>query len=154
MWVSSIVAILPSPLSWAVRPACLDRSAGTPALEFGIDVEGHDRAVLLVLAPRLARDAPHDLELVAVGILAVERLRDAVVRGASERARRGEHLRGIGQVLDGRDLPREVVEARRAARRARRRVAHREQPEVVVVVTAGRAHEHGPATQLVRDHLE
>ena len=35
---------------------------------------GMHRALVLVLAPGLARDAPHDLELVAVGIGAVERL--------------------------------------------------------------------------------
>src|SRR5687768_3643564 len=59
-----------------------DSGLGAPATHFRVHVEGQDRAVLLVLAPRFARDAPHDLELVAVRVGAVERLRDAVIGGA------------------------------------------------------------------------
>ena len=59
---------------------------------------------MLVLAPRLARDPPHDLELIAVRIPAVERLRDAVVARPSERAGRAERPRRLGEVLDRRDL--------------------------------------------------
>src|SRR5205085_3925644 len=53
------------------------RALGTPPAHLGVDVERHHRAMLLVVAPRGARDAPHDLELVAVGVGAVERLRNA-----------------------------------------------------------------------------
>ena len=74
-------------------------------------------ALVLELAPRLARDAPHDLELVAVGVGAVERLRHAVVRRAAERARLRQDLRGAGEVVDGRDLPGEVVQPGAARRR-------------------------------------
>ena len=89
-----------------------------------------------VLAPRLARHAPHDLELVAVGVGAVERLAHAVVGGAPEGPGRGQDSAAARQVLDGRDLPGEVVQPDRAARRARRVRSDGEQAEVVVVVPA------------------
>src|SRR6478752_2363530 len=98
MWVSSIVALL--------RPGFgSDRAARPPAPDLGVDVERHDGAMLLGVAPCLARDAPHDLELVAVRILAVERLGDAVVGRAAKGARLGQDTRGAGQVLDRRHLP-------------------------------------------------
>ena len=93
---------------------------GAPALELGVEVEWHHRALALVLAPRLARDAPHDLELVAVGVRAVERLAHAVVGRAAEGSLRLERLGGRGEIVDRRHLPGEVVQADRAARRARR----------------------------------
>ena len=96
-----------------------------------------------VLAPCLAWHLPHDLELVAVGVAAVERLAHAVVAGAAERPGLGERLCRGGEVLDRPDLPRQVVEAHRAARRARSRGADLEQAEVVMIATARRAHEGG-----------
>src|SRR4029078_2761932 len=49
-----------------------------------VDVQRHHRAVLLELAPGVARDAPHDLELVAIGVVAVERPRaDGVARATA-----------------------------------------------------------------------
>ena len=67
MWVSSIPSA-GKPSLTAVRPTSSRLAGRSPAPDLGIDVERHDRAVLLVVAPRLARHAPHDLELVAVGI--------------------------------------------------------------------------------------
>ena len=73
---------------------------------------------------------------------------------AAEGARLGQDARRVREVLDGRDLPGEVVEPDRPARRARRVRPDREQAEVVVVVAAGRPHEDGLATELVGDDLE
>src|SRR5260221_3346968 len=93
------------------------RRSTTESLELLLDVEGADHAPMLVLAPRLARNAPHHLELVAVGITAVERLRDAVVARSAERAGGRKDVPCLRQVRDRRDLPREVVQPNRAARR-------------------------------------
>src|SRR5262245_42570548 len=109
---------------------------------------------MLELAPELPRDAPHDLELVAVGVLSVERLRDAVVARAAERPDPTQLARRGREVLDRRDLPGEVIEAGRAARRPRRALADREQAQVVVVLPAARAHEHGTSAELARHDLE
>ena len=66
----------------------------------------------------------------------------------------GQEPRGIGEVLDRRDLPGEVVQPDRAARGARRLRPDREQAEVVVVVATARAHEDGLAAELAGDDLE
>src|SRR6185503_17884728 len=105
----------------------------------------------LGVAPRFARDAPHDLELVAVGIGTVERLGDAVVARATEGAGIAKLARGRGEVLDGRDLPGEVVQADRATRRTRRLRADREEAEIVVVVAVPGTHEHGATLDVVDD---
>jgi hypothetical protein len=81
----------------------------TPGPDLGVEVERQDRAVLFVLTPRLARDAPHDLELVAIGVVPIERLRDAVVRRPTESAGLGQDPSRVREVLDGRDLPGQVV---------------------------------------------
>jgi hypothetical protein len=54
-------------------------SRGTPATDLRVQVERQHDTLVRILAPRLARDPPHDLELVAVGVGAVERLAHAVV---------------------------------------------------------------------------
>ena len=58
-----------------------------PAGELAIEIKGFGGRLVLVLAPLVAGDHPHDLELVAVGVLAVQRLRGTVV-ALARRARR------------------------------------------------------------------
>ena len=77
-----------------------------------------------------------------------------MVGRAIQRAGRSEDLRRRGEVVDRRDLPREVVQAHRSARRARGVRADREQAEVVVVVTDRRAHEHRPSAEGALHDLE
>ena len=77
-----------------------------------------------------------------------------MVARAAEGAVLGEDPARVGEVLDGRDLPGQVVQTDRAARRTRRRRTDREQAQVVVVVATGRAHEHGLATELAGHDLE
>src|SRR4249920_440485 len=98
MWVSSIPSV--GKPSLTVRPSRSRLVRRSPAPDLGGDIERHDRAVLLVVAPRLARHAPHDLELIAVGIVPVERLRDAVVGGTAQGAGLGQEPGGIGEILD------------------------------------------------------
>src|SRR3990172_5810818 len=102
---------------------------GPEAGDLALDVERPYDTATLVLAPCLARHGPHDLELVAVGVAAVERLRNAVVAGAGERSGRRQLGGRGGQRLDRADLPGQVVEAGRAARRAGRGRADREETE-------------------------
>src|SRR3954452_20856589 len=82
-----------------------------PGCELSLEVEGADDCLVLEVAPRVAGDGPEDLELVPVGVLAVERLGDAVVGGADQRAQPAEGFGAGGQVGDRVDLPGEVVQA-------------------------------------------
>src|SRR3954452_678561 len=82
-----------------------------PGGELSLEVEGADDCLVLELAPRLAGDGPQDLELVALGVLAVERLGDAVVGRADQRAQPAEGVRSCREVGDRVDLPGKVVEA-------------------------------------------
>src|SRR3972149_6646675 len=90
---------------------------GPEAGDLALDVERPYDTATLVLAPGLARHGPHDLELVAVGVAAVERLRNAVVAGAGERSGRRQLLGRRSQRLDRAGLPGPAGEAGRAARR-------------------------------------
>ena len=79
---------------------------------------------------------PADLELDAVGVLGVERLRGAVVGGADERAVLGEHAADPLRARRACRPPRRGGRGRRCERPAVEspaRVADREQAEVVVV---------------------
>src|SRR5262245_14042172 len=102
----------PAPLASGSNPSgegCSGVSSGLRCPEpgdFRLDVERHHDAALLVLAPRLAGNPPHDLELVAIRILSVERFRDPVVTRSAERPGITEGPRRIGEILDRRDLPR------------------------------------------------
>src|SRR4029079_441557 len=162
MWVSSIVSVgngvvMAGAYAFAMfddRNSPAGSGLRTPGPDLRVQVERQDRAMLLVLAPRLARDAPHDLELVAVRVVPVQGLRDPVVRRATERAHLGQDPCRAGEVLDGRDLPRQVIEPDRSTRGARRVRTDREQSEIVVIGAAGRPHEDGLATHLVGDDLE
>src|SRR5450759_5561014 len=53
--------------------------------DLGVEVEGRHRGVVFVVTPLVAGDHPHDFELVAVEIMAVDRLRRSVVRLADVR---------------------------------------------------------------------
>jgi hypothetical protein len=108
---------------------------------------------VLELTPLLARDHPHDLELVAVGVVAVERLRRAVVALADEGTHAGERGASVGELADRRHLPCEVVEADAPALGPGRAGADREQAEVVVVLGALGLQEHGDVGD-ARDDLE
>src|SRR5262245_50892808 len=90
-----------------VPPKPLSAVAG----EIGGQVEPARDRVVLHVAPELARHRPHDLELDAVGIPRVQRLADAVVALADQRAEVCEPAAHIGEVADRIDLPREVIEA-------------------------------------------
>src|SRR5262249_49080136 len=109
----------PAPAARAARFASSSTSASSwhqcearlaPAGELGVAVERLDGCAMLVLPPVLAGDHPHDFDLVAVGVLAVQRLRGAVVALTDERAEARQRVPSLGQVVDRRDLPREVVE--------------------------------------------
>ena len=60
--------------------------AAPEAGDLALEVQGHDHAAAVVLAPLLSGDEPHDLELVAVGVGGVERFGGAVVAAAGEGA--------------------------------------------------------------------
>ena len=131
-----------------------DGRSGSPAPNLGLEVERHDGRLVLVAAPRLARDAPHDLEFVAVRISAVQRLADAVIRGAGQRTKLRQGLGHLGERLDRIDLPGKVVEPNRASRWTRRVGSDLEQAEVMVVAAGGRAHEGGPHPRWAAQLLE
>ena len=99
-------------------------------------MQRRDDGALLVLAPLLPGEEVHHLEFVPVGVVAIEALRRPVIGFADERIRAQEILAGLGQVLDRGDLPSEVVQTGRPARRARRIGADREQAQIVMVVRA------------------
>src|SRR6266566_1806311 len=84
----------------------------------------------------------------------VERFRDDVVTGAAQSAGLTQKPRGLGEILNRRDLPSEVIETDGAARRARRSGPDREQPQVVVVVLERAAHEDCLPAHLLTDDLE
>ena len=94
------------------------------------------------------------LELDAVGVLRVERLGHTVVALAHECAHAQQALADLGEVLDRLDLPCEVIQTDAALLREWCLRPDREQPEVVVVLRAGRAHEHGRTFAVVDEHFE
>lgn len=121
--------------------------------EFALHVQGLYDGAPIVVAPLIARDHPHNFELVAIGIFGVEGLRRAVIALADEGPKFSEGDAGGGEVFEAWDLPGEVIEAD-AARPGRRGVgADFEQAEVVVVGGAGGA-EKGHAAALAGDLLE
>src|SRR5450759_1043988 len=101
--------------------------------DLGVEVEGRHRGVVFVVTPLVAGDHPHDFELVAVEIMAVDRLRRSVVRLADVRADPLQRVAGGGQVGDRRDLPGQVVQPHPPRFGAGGVRSDRAQPEVVVV---------------------
>src|SRR3954454_14587629 len=86
------------------------RSHAAPPADLRTHVEGVHRGRVLVLAPRLARDHPHDLELVAVRVDAVDALGRAMARFTGVGAGLHEGLASLLQLVDRVDLPGEVVQ--------------------------------------------
>src|SRR5258706_12511104 len=127
---------------------------GSKSLELRLEVERQDRALVFGVAPCFTRNGPHDLELVAVRVAAVERLRDDVVARPAEGAGFLESLPGGGEILDRRDLPGEVIQPDRAAGGPRRVGTDGEEPEIVVVRGERRPHEDGLPVHLAADDLE
>ena len=105
----------------------------------------------LELAPAGLGQHPHHLELVAVRVAAVDALGGAVagLPGVGVEVRQGEP--GLLELLDGVDLPRQVVQPQGAVR-AGRLLADPEQPEVVVVPGPGQPQEGGVRAGLARHH--
>ena len=89
--------------------------------------------------PLVAGEHPHELELVAVGVGAVEALGGAVAGLAGVGAGVEQRLAGGGELVDGVELPGEVVEADGAAALGAAGGADAEQAEVVVVARSGAA---------------
>ena len=120
-------------------------SLRAPLPDLTVEVQWEDNGVLLEAAPRLAGEEPHHLELVAVRVLAVERLRRPVVRRTGECIKVREGGGDVPEVLDVFDLPGEVVEPRGAPRRGGCLRADREEAQVVVVIAALGAEEGSEA---------
>src|SRR5205823_8125127 len=114
--------------AWPMPPGGGCLRAAVAQLPF--EVQRRDDGALLVLAPLLPGEEVHHLEFVPVGVVAIEALRRPVIGFADERIRAQEILAGLGQVLDRGDLPSEVVQAGRPARRTRRIGADREQAQI------------------------
>ena len=82
-----------SPSSWLVEQRCpgivvpevAGRADARPGVEFRCEVEAFDDGGTFVDAPLVSREHPHDLELVAVGVGAVDALGGAVARLAGRR---------------------------------------------------------------------
>ena len=72
-------------------------------------------AAVLVVAPLVAGEHPHDLELVAVGVGAVDALGGAVAGLAGVGARVEQRVAGVLELVDRVDLPGQVVEPDAAA---------------------------------------
>ena len=98
-------------------------------------------AAFSIGTPLVAREHPHELELVAVGVGAVDALGRAVTRLAGVGVSVEERSAGVGELVDGVELPGEVVEADRAASPGFVGGADAEQAEVVVVLGAGQSQE-------------
>src|SRR5437867_12611574 len=77
------------------------------------DVEGTDPLAGLqrLVVQKVRGDDPRDLELQAVGVLAVQALGRAVVGCANQGVRSGQGMCKPLQLVKGVDLPRQVVEA-------------------------------------------
>src|SRR5207244_3772546 len=88
------------------------------------------------------------LELDAVGVLGVEALRRPVVAGADEGAGASQLTGDALELVEGVDLPRQVVQTDAARSRL---IADAEQPEVVVVGGTGRLHEDGAGPAIGTD---
>jgi hypothetical protein len=124
-----------------------------PLRDLGVEVEPFDRGLVLVGAPLVAGQHPHDLELVAVGVGAVQAQGGAVAGLAGERACLGEAAAGVGELIDGVELPGEVVEPDRAAALGATGAPDAEQPEVVMVARAWQAEERGVGAGFTGDDL-
>ena len=114
-----------------------------PAGDLAGEVEVVDRGGVLVGAPLGAGEHPHQLELVAVGVGAVEALGGAVAGLAGVGAGVEQRLAGGGELVDRVELPGQVVEADGTAALGAAGGADAEQAEVVVVARAGQAQEGG-----------
>src|SRR5688572_10474494 len=142
--IGSMRLILPQPSGGDGHP---DAAAGlgAVALDLALEVQRGDHRGLGDLGgDEVGRQQPGDLELDAVGVLRVERLRGPVVGGADEGAGLEERATDAGQLGEGVDLPRQVVQADGAAAGLGRAGAgaDREETEVVVVRGALRLEEH------------
>jgi membrane protease YdiL (CAAX protease family) len=154
VYILSLVTIAAAP-DLGPRPASGPGGpCRTPAANLGVEIEWHDGALVLELAPRLAWNTPHDLELDPVRIDTVERLRHAVVGSAAQGAGLGEDGCRGREVIDRRNLPGKVVEPHGAATRPRRVRPDREEPQIVVVAARGRAHEDRSTTERLLHDLE
>src|SRR5580698_8498355 len=125
---------------------CRLLSASAPAHYLSVEIEAASRSATLVLAPMLAWDHPHDLELVSVGIVTVNRLGSAVVARAADRTVPLKRVACLAQRLDFVDLPGQVVEADAALVRRRRIHTDACEPEIVMILRTRRAHERHRVT--------
>ncbi len=135
-----------------VRPA----SAGldtAPALELLVEVEGLDNGFVLPLAPFFAGQHPHDFELISIGVVTVEALRRAVAGLTGVGAGLDEEWTGCCEVVDGVDLPRQVVEPDLASLLRNRVWSEREESQVVVVSAFRQAQEGCPGEIPRRQHF-
>lgn len=111
------------------------------ALPLAVQVEAADPLAggQGVVVEPVGRDQPDDLELEPVRVLSVEALGGAVVGAADQGAGGGQSLGGDGELVEGVDLPGQVVEADGGSARggAAGGPAELEQAEVVVVGGAG-----------------
>src|SRR5437764_1421211 len=94
------------------RSGLARRLGAVPRLLLG-QVERADRttAVACGVVEKVGRDQPDDLELDAVGVLAVEALGGSMVARSDEGVRFGQPVGGALELVEGVDLPRQVVEA-------------------------------------------
>jgi hypothetical protein len=96
-----------------------------------------DRRSVLIGAPFVAREHPHELELVPVGIGAVDALGGAVARLSGVGVGVEERGAGGSELVDGVELPGEVVEADGALSPWSVASPDTEETEVVVVPERG-----------------
>src|SRR6266545_7208428 len=146
---SAVPAIAGSQTARRLRTAAADPDAAgrrrpvSGLLAAEVERPDPDAAVQRGRVERGGRHDPGELELDAVRILAVERLRGAVVGRADQGTGLGQLGGQLLQVVERVDLPGEVVQADGAPHRRGRLIADLEQSEVVVVGRPGRPEECG-----------
>jgi len=114
-----------------------------PTRKLRTQVEMLDDSSFRHLVPGGTGEHPHDLELVAIRVGAVDALRCSVRRLTSEGTGVADRGAECGELVDGVHLPGEVAQARLALYRTRASHSEGEQPEVVVVARIGRRQERG-----------
>ena len=128
------------------------RAGAGPGVEFRCEVEVFDDCGTFVDAPLVSREHPHDFELVAVGVDAVDAFGGTVARLAGVGTRIEQGPAKLDELVDGVELPGQVVETDRPAWLGDG-PGDAEQPEVVVVSGAGQPQEGAVELRFARDEF-
>lgn len=140
-------------MSWADSDGLSGGANATPTSDLGIEVEEVDRSSVLIRSPLVPGQHPHQLELVAIGVHAVDALVCPVAGLAGVSPNLDQNLTCGGELVDRVELLGQVVKTNRSSPLRTPGRADTEKAEVVVVARSRKPKERGVGAWFEGDDL-